>query len=315
VASSWRCPIVGVGAVPLNEGHPSIVVFVCDEAPDGSKRPVGTAFLVGVPGSDGTWWRYFVTAGHVVQDGRPKWIRLRRADGQSVVDEPVGEWEIHPTSDVAATPCELDLSGFAHGFIEDWVFSDRWQERAVGAVPLRIGEEAYFVGLLAEIPTMADRNIPMVRSGRIGAFYQEDIPMISGATTRIEPVAHLLDSYSRGGFSGSPCFVDHPVIDQAQERGLTVSSRVALVGIVVGHFNSPMRDNAGIAVVVPVEAIRELLQTERLVEWRERRDAEAARARAEGRWDNAATADSGVGGPSAFERFKDLTRRLINAPK
>jgi hypothetical protein len=299
--------------VPLSEGHPDTVVFVCNEAPDGTKRPVGTAFLVGLPGSGDSWWRYFVTAAHVVQDRRPKWIRLRRADGLGVVDEPVGEWEIHPTSDVAATPCELDLTGFVHGFIEDWVFADRWHERTVG-VPLRIGEEAYFVGLLADLSTMADRNIPMVRSGRIGAFYQQDIPMISGPTSRTEPTAHLLDCYSRGGFSGSPCFVDHTVIDETQKGLLTVGSRVALVGVVIGHFDST-GDNAGIAVVTPVEAIRALLNVAELVEWREKKEAQAARDREAKQWDNASTADSGSSEASGFERFKDLARRLVKVPK
>jgi hypothetical protein len=272
---------VRVAAVPLDKWHPDVVVFVCDEAPDGSKKPVGTAFLVGLPAGPGLWWRYFVTAAHVVQDGRQKWIRLRRADGTGVDHEPTGEWEVHPTSDVAATPCELDLSGSVHQLVEDWLFYDRWDERGIG-VPLRVGEEAYFIGLLPDVSTMADRNIPMVRSGRIGAFNQEQIPMASHGTRRTEPIAHLLDTYSRAGFSGSPCFADHPVIDKGPFGGPTVGSRVALIGIVIGHFRSDEGDNEGVAVVTPVERVRELLAMERLLEWRGGEDAEVAQVQADG---------------------------------
>jgi hypothetical protein len=251
-------------------------------------------------GSDDRYWRYFVTAAHVVQDRRPKWIRLRRADGQGVVDELAGEWEFHARSDVAATPCELDLTGFAHGSIQEWLFSDRWHERVVGDVPLRIGEEAYFIGLLADLESMADRNIPMVRSGRIGAFYQENIRMTSGPTQRTEPIAHLLDTYSRGGFSGSPCFADHPVIEPGTRGGPTVGSRVTLVGVVIGHFDST-GDNAGIAVVTPVEAIRELLNVNELVEWREAKDLEAARAQVGGHGDIAAPSRLGRAGAAVVD--------------
>lgn len=302
--------------MPLNEKHPQAVFFVCAERPDGSHYPVGTCFLVGLPGTGDAWWRYFVTAAHVVIDGKAKFIRFRREDG-TVVDREVGEWACHSRSDVAATPCPPEiLDGVVHAFVEDWVWSDRWAERT--SQPLRIGEEAYFVGLLHDVPTMADRNIPMVRSGRVGAYFQERIPMKAGDVQRVEPVAHLLDSYSRGGFSGSPCFTDHPLIrEHRQEEGvaLEVWSWVALLGVVIGHFNTE-GDNAGIAVVTPIEAVRELLADDPLVEWRNAMDKEAIRMREEERWESAADEDRvGAEDATEFERFEDLTRKLVNTPK
>lgn len=269
--------------MPLNEKHPDAVVFVCAEDENGNRTPIGTAFLVGMPRDDGEWCLYFITAAHIVLSGGPNWIRFRRRDILDVADVPISGWVVHPTSDIAATLCDVDLSSFVYGFIEDWVFADRWHQRA--KAPLRIGEEAYFVGLLAEVQSMADRNIPMVRSGRIGAFYQKSIPMRDRKTRRTEPVAHLLDSYSRSGFSGSPCFADHPVVEgqivKGNEKetmmGLSITSLVALVGVVIGHFDSE-GENAGVAIVAPVEAVRELLETEDLVE-RCKRASKGTRAR------------------------------------
>lgn len=318
---SWRRrPIRGVGAVPLSEAHPDAVFFVCAERPDGSCVPVGTCFLVGVPGDEGRWWRYFVTAAHVVMNGEAKWIRFRRSDG-AVVDQKVGEWISHPTADAAATPCDpalLQVPGIIARFVEDTWWADRWAEHV--PVPLRIGEEAYFVGLLWDVPTMAERNIPMVRSGRVGAYFQRDIPMVSGSVHRMEPVAHLLDSYSRAGFSGSPCFVDVPVVNSRPDLGgnaLAIGSKVALLGMVIGHFGTEGA-NEGIAVVTPIEAVRELIEKDpALRQWRETMDKEAARMREEERKEAGGAIEDAVGGDdqTEYERFEDLTRQLANTPK
>jgi hypothetical protein len=213
--------------------------------------------------------------------------------------------------------------------ISDDVFSDRWHER-VPEAPLRIGEEANFVGLLSEAESMADRSVPMVRSGRLGAYFVTDIPMHDGAVEWTEPMVHLLDSYSRGGFSGAPCFADHPVIRPgtapsepvpgvegaaAYAISASITSRVALVGVVIGHFRSERGENEGVAIVAPVEAVREVLDSEVLMKWRKRMDSEAAKSEVERSRRNAATADSGSTEQTEFDRFEGLTRTLVNAPK
>lgn len=79
--------------------------------------------------------------------------------------------------------------------------------------------------------------------------------------TRDEPMAHLIDCFSRSGFSGAPVYVDHPYFhvvplnEEIPEKGIAtylsnVPSFSALCGVLIGHFGSP-GDNAGVAVVVP----------------------------------------------------------------
>jgi hypothetical protein len=266
----------------LNERHPYSVVFVCGEDFEyGSRVPIGTAFVVSVPGAiTNTSCRFVVTARHVVEGRSELWLRLRKANG-GTREVPLAEWQFHPTSDVAVAPCDVDTADLDLSAIEEEVFSDRWHER-VPEAPLRIGEEAYFVGLLMEAKTMADRSVPMVRSGRLGAYYVRDIPLRDGPRTWVEPVVHLLDSYSRSGFSRAPCFADHPVIQSGDveaelEPGAggarrwamqaSITSKVALVGVVIGHFNSD-GDNAGVAIVAPIEAVREVLDSEPMMAWR-----------------------------------------------
>jgi hypothetical protein len=305
--------------------YPNSVVFVCEDR-GGWRVPVGTAFLI--EHADGGPWRYVVTARHVVEHGRPTWLRLRRRDGAAPEEVRIPEWVSHPTADAAVAPCDLDTSQFQVTFISTESFADRWPYKAAGP-PIQPGEPVLLIGLLSDLGSMVDRNIPMVRSGRLGALYQEDIPVRQGATRRKEPCAHLIDAHSRAGFSGAPCVIEHLSIDVPNAQ---VFPYLAVLGIVVGHFDSytdvlaksgegsdyetnlQVRDNQGVAVVVPVEAVREVLEMEALVENRKQREARAKDQRERGDWENAATLDVVVG-RSEFEQFEDLAHKLVNVPK
>ena len=286
--------------MPLTDDYPDGVVFICKESKTGP-RPVGTAFVLCVQGEPAKS-HYLVTANHVVQDGRQTWARIRRTGGESPVDEPIREWLPHATSDVAIAPFDIDIPGTDVRPIWEDLFADKTH------MELHRGDVVYFIGLLADVPTMAERSIPMVRSGRLGALYQEDVPMKDGDLRRKEPRAHLVDCYSRGGFSGSPCLVE-----QATVLGNNIGSYLTLLGVIIGHFGST-NDNAGVAVVAPVEAIRDLLIDPEMTEMRKRADEKAKQEREDETWANAAVLDS-TGAESEFDRFEDLTRKLVQVPK
>jgi hypothetical protein len=252
----------------------------------------------------------------VVMDGKPTWARIpsRHPDEPPRDEQVKEEWLPHPTSDVALVPFDsLTSDLLAHAAWESLLIDKRRAE-----IEPKRGDIIYFIGLLTDAPHMAERCIPMVRSGRIGALYQEHVPMVYGPswnlTQRIEPVAHLIDTFSRAGFSGSPCFVEQLiVIPDERTGGYTTGSKLALLGVVVGHFGSP-GNNEGVAIVVPAEAVRELLDDEGMVRMRSEKD-DAAKARREAKvWENAAHGDSAEA-ESEYERFQDLTRKLVNTPK
>lgn len=104
-----RGPLRTAGThMPLGDDYPNSVVFVCEDRA-GEKVPVGTAFLIAVPHERGEW-RYVVTARHVVEHGRPTWLRPRRRDGSAPAEVPILEWISHPTADAAVAPCDFNTS-------------------------------------------------------------------------------------------------------------------------------------------------------------------------------------------------------------
>ena len=90
--------------MPLGNEYPDSVVFVCAERGE-ENVPIGSATLVAWRDADGLYWRYAVTARHVIELGEPTSLRLRGSDA-TPVEVPVREWISHPTADVAVAPCE-----------------------------------------------------------------------------------------------------------------------------------------------------------------------------------------------------------------
>lgn len=306
-------PIRAVGKrLSFSEEYPDCVSFVCAKDVDGHLEPRGTGFFVSVP-STTTKGRhaYAVTAKHVVADGKPTWLRYRRYDGGTPDDVPLKDgWVLHPTADVAVAPVVVDLEHRALAVPEDQ-FVDRWHRTAV------LSDEINFVGLLKHVPTMLDRAIPMVRGGILGATYQEGVPLWDELhkVTITEPSAHLIDSHSVSGFSGSPVFVgQQQLIPNADLADKSLSGGVGLLGVLIGHFGGPLSSD-GVAVVVPVEVIRAFLDNSAgLVRERERKEGDFAARETRVRDASAAVQDTASPNPE-WDSFEDLTRDLVNTPK
>jgi len=192
--------------MPLNDKYPRAVTFVIRPVQRNSRprrlEPVGTGFVVRVPTRDGSLFDYVVTASHVVDGATESYVRIATVDGK-YRDEPVDEWVHHDNADVAAAKLhrrdDMDVL---------WVPAAGLSWPGSRRLSPDLGDRVYFLGLLA-LPAardMAERNVSMVRSGTVGALYQNDIPhkWPDGTTRRFE--AHLVDCRSFGGFSGSPCF-------------------------------------------------------------------------------------------------------------
>jgi hypothetical protein len=142
-----------------------------------------------------------------------------------------------------------------------------------GAV-INLGKRAYFMGLLSQIETLADRVVPMMRAAVVGATNVENVPVrrrYGGIEyDAAEPRAHLIDTYPRSGFSGSPVYIEHPYVnmqpasaDGEPALAVQLTSLSAMFGVLVRHFGS-QRDNAGVAIVIPLDALRKLLDDPRL---------------------------------------------------
>ncbi len=319
-----RVRYVGGPVLPLNDTVPRIVAFVVQErtfevgarkVPTVVRTPVATGFLIGIRV---TWADaahvYVVTAAHAVQSGRDSWIRVTGLGGV-VRDVPVAQWYFHPTADVAAAP--FDMKDVIHTW---WSIADFLD---ANPVDVQLGDDVYFAGLLAQVPEMHTKNVPLVRSGTLGRMFQDGVPIKQSDGTTTYVTAHLIDCRSYSGFSGSPCFVQ-------------LSNRATyLLGVVAAHFDERValsRDvgddddgvlqdgweqlrsgvSIGVGIVTPCERVRELLEEDDDLK-KDRSEVDAAYTAKDhpGATLDAASADTG----DEFLKFRNLTRRLVRVPK
>lgn len=286
--------------MPLDEAYPFAVTFIVGEqaAVGGAvvRTPIGTGFVLRLqsPNIKELGHEYIVTAAHIVEAGDETWVRFRKREG-GVYDLSVGTWILHPTADVALTPLRghggygLDLR---HIPVDALVGSG-----AIGGWVPVLADRVYFLGLLSQHEEMGERNVPMVRSGTIGALYEQRVPIrrADGSIARIE--AHLIDCRSYGGFSGSPCFVqrEHYRFEKAEGTWIMFGHGhlTFLLGLVSGHFDDWQEArlkgdlglepgsieaaiNTGVGVVTPSEKILEALELEEVVRDRGRVEREFA---------------------------------------
>jgi hypothetical protein len=250
LGKAYTKPVVFISGSPLSESEA-----------EPSLR--GTGFLVGFRSevNPDQGWVYIVTAAHVVRPLIAALVRMSKPDG-SVADHAIQEWFFHPTEDIAVarlSPPYSDYEFYA-GEGKDLVGMAEPQN------PPQPGADVYIAGLLRVVPAMGAQNIPMVRTGSIGALYQDNIPMRLPDETFLKVHRHLIDCQSFGGFSGSPCFVRY--LSGSEEFGnmklrVPVESTL-LLGMVGGHFdlqasvglpegagNLKIPVAAGVAVVFP----------------------------------------------------------------
>jgi hypothetical protein len=256
----------------LGARYTKSVVFILGGDSADSATPQGTGFIAGTPDAEpGMVIPFVVTAAHVVRTFPFTAVRLSLKNG-SVTDHPITEWQIHDVEDVAIAllyPVDADVVEASPIPIDQFVGHEQTE------FPVSVGDTVFFGGLLGQVESMGNANVPMIRGGTVGALYQHGVPMRLADNTLIRVHGHLVDCRSFGGFSGSPCFVRFISGTHVTER-LSLKAPIEttfLLGIVGGHFDLaatvvlPDQEqllkvpvSAGIAVVYPAELIAEMLR-------------------------------------------------------
>jgi hypothetical protein len=264
--------------VLLDEVSKSVVFVIADvenEAGDLERKPIGTGFFVSTEDGNGTGYTYVVSAAHVVMPSVNTWIRMRDALNGRVLTIPIFGWLPHESEDVAVAFIPLGPAGTpAH-----YAFR-RHDAVALEEPEFRLGADVFFAGLLAGVSEMEQTCIPMVRSGTVAAIGQAGIPLLDGRHV----TGHLIDCRSFAGFSGSPCLLHWDVWStQPTRQGLGTSRTMnaRLMGILLAHFDeiererrqleakdSVFRINIGVGIVLPVERIWEVIDSEEVIEQR-----------------------------------------------
>ncbi|HKG04759.1 MAG TPA: trypsin-like peptidase domain-containing protein [Conexibacter sp.] len=256
--------------MPITVETPRIVAHLCAER-DGTTAPIGTGFFVGMRGQHTLTFShvYLVTARHIVAHARTVYVRLTDPTGQTQ-DQRLDNWFVpDDNADVAVAPMPgFDGTGHLLWPYDDFLTADDDQPY--------LGDNVYFIGMFSFVPSMGAKNIPMVRSGTLGALNQDDIPIVTSDRVTSTMNGHLIDCRAYSGFSGAPCLVQTP-------NGVT-----RLLGVISAHFDAsvPLQGapgdpafeprvpvHAGVGVVTPVEALDSLLKEPRLVELRALTDA------------------------------------------
>lgn len=337
-----RVRYTGEPLVPLADQYPRSVGFLLAEE---GGPPIGTGFLVGYQlgkrKMNNLPFVYLVTARHVAENAG--WLRINRdwlpshivGSYEGVLELPIGSWIHHEGgADVSVSPIQRQprlrtINIPSYQFVQlgpgprHFVFAgdaDPLEKRQ----PL-LGDRIYFIGLIEHMQSMVKRNVPMVRSGTLGAMYEPGVPirLEDGTEDEYGYQSHLVDCRLLKGYSGSPCFIQH---EEFVEQKVVRHTR--LLGVMGAYFNAPISAqgevqgggslpitlslNAGIGVVVPSEAIIEVIELPVLMEDREKQKEQRAKEEEAG---GAELASSEGGKPEEFKRFEKLARTVLSVPK
>jgi Trypsin-like peptidase domain len=271
---------------------------------------------------------YVVTNAHVIEEGATH-ARLMGLDGEPrIIATPTDSWHLHPDGDdVAVFP--VDISGPRFSCIP-------WNDFVHKANPVRPGDDIFFLGRYINVEGK-QYNAPVARFGHVAMLATEEIQ-----TRRGEQLSYLVEAVSLSGYSGSPVLVFRMHLEGHWGGGVAVSmgqpsttgpyfvgepGRPSLLGIDWGHFldKTKVRDasgdplpggqyvkqNSGIAGVVPAWRLTELLESKELTAMRDEKKQEVAKATENTALDSA----SDLGPDAQFDEFEGLTRGLLKVPK
>ena len=287
----------------------------------GTRRgTIGTGFCLTVQGERAEYG-YLLTADHVVEGQKKVEVQFADFFGEGEMYAPlaVTEWRRPPGDvDLAVAPLR-EIPGISARNVtvlemEKHVIPNE----KVGRVYL--GSHVFYIGIFDPL----DR--PMARSGTIGALDQEGIEHDEGYVY----MAHLVDCRSYDGFSGSPVFAElnyaglkptEPPVERPKEHEEVPIGQIFSTAMICGMFTEHVDENNadgaisryGVGVMVRGEEITAALTSEGFVNERQEWDAEIAAQAATGpRLRNAGKRSVPA---DEFDRFEDLTRKLVQVPK
>ncbi len=255
------------------------VYFIGYRMADNSIRLAGTAFCMARPieGTDRAF-HYAVTARHVIDHIRRLGIskvllRINRKSGTAFWAETrIVDWVLSPEGP------STDIAILRYVMQTEWdhlqiPFSMAVTGALIEQEKIGVGDEVFMTGLFSR-HVGARNNIPIVRVGNIAAMTGEKVNTRLGLMD-----AYLIESRSIGGLSGSPVFVNLGLVRHGKFSS-TGNPIFYLLGLVHGHYEAdaakidteqfnpivddglvPKNVNMGIAIVVPVSKLLEMLNS------------------------------------------------------
>jgi trypsin-like peptidase len=245
----------------------------------------GTCFFVYFPdervGKD-RGFVYMVTNRHVavpgIEDGHTYTVgattlRLNRIDSANSDEKllPLGASTLHwyfptdPAVDLAILPFAPDQSIYE---VEPFPISMFATKEQVSKENISEGDAVVFTGFFYQFPGLK-RFQPIVRQGVLAMLPDEQLE----TTLHGRGNLYLADLHVFGGNSGSPLLVN---VGGARNGSLSIGSKYELLGIISGFYHedsnltltiattyqATLEQNSGIAMVVRIDALKELLESD-----------------------------------------------------
>jgi len=287
------------------ESTRTTVAYILYQTPDEERKYAGTCFFLGVD-EDHLSFRNTVTARHVIdavtalyKAGKARDILEiqvnKKEGGIGYVETKLDDWYVKDVDsgyiDVAiltSIPSTeiYDLKILNSDFIQDEATKKKAEYK------YGIGDEVIISGLFALHRGIYHKTIPIIRIGNIAMMPDEkvDISVLKEINSQGGKIyetyqinAYLIEARSISGLSGSPVYV-HMTMPRRDEKGhalLRPMSVINLIGIIQGHydvknpvFQGSMYEeasiNSGIAIVVPIEKVLEVINLPELVKERKK---------------------------------------------
>jgi len=296
----------------------AVYVYSCLEDAKRGEKQGGSGFLVAVPleANPESGDVYVVTNAHVVLEAGTPVLRLNRSDGTTeFIETKRSDWIQHQHGDdVSAFPLSLDFSKLKLSVVLSNLFvsPDLMSYEDIG-----IGDDTFMVGRFIAHDGR-QQNTPAVRFGNIAMMNMR----ILNPKTDLMQESFLVEVRSLPGYSGSAVYIHSPgaMNDMSERRfGKTRAERLEnrkrtpnlglqlldtepltpkgpyLLGIDWCHLYNEtpvldnegrrigsVRENTGMAGVIPAWKISELLNCEEFSSMRRRNDEELTKEKASG---------------------------------
>lgn len=274
-----------------DEVQKCVVFIICKDKSTKADTLAGTAFFVSIKEESGLDFVYLITAKHIIEGIEEKslddkvYLRINQKDKPSItLSSSLNQWKFHPSlSKPTNKPMYVDVAALAwapNTEIYDCLFIPSTMAATADVISkegIGCGDEVFITGLFTQHFGL-ERNLPIIRIGNIACMPDE--PVQTNKHGLIE--AYLVEARSIGGLSGSPVFLHLSGVRKDGKLKLGRNS-IYWLGLIHGHFD--LRDievgdtmaqdnlynlaiNMGIAIVVPVSKVLEVLNQAEFMEAR-----------------------------------------------
>lgn len=275
-------------AIPLHYLDAVFFIYESADSAEEGDNTGATGFILGYPMPEipGREFRYLVTCAHVLEGLEDLFLRVNGEDGDPIIYQMNRtDWIECALNDVAICRLRGPLAArndrsvsVENSMTQEWI--DKF---LIGP-----GDDVFMIGKFSSFSGGVTENVPLVRCGTVAMMPARTVTYSTGQVKRRQE-AYFVDMGNRRGFSGSPVFIyEQPNraifregMSDEDGKPVTVGGHLLyLFGICAGVYPEECsvfknedgekvkvpglftEGSSGMAIVVPVSCLIELLDSE-----------------------------------------------------